>query len=318
MFSLLSGIWQYLFAVPQFNVIVLGLDNAGKSTFLHQIQTICDKKMKEAQFIRIKTDHISRKAPQTSTSMNTNTNDSDINEKTKSRNINPSIKQRLYFIDPYLQSILPTMGQNIVHLSLDNMCFQFWDLPGQTSFRKIWFHYFTEVHAIIFIIDCADIQRLSTVKYELHKLLINPNLKYAPILVLANKQDLSSAVDQQTLIQILQMNDNCSDISTDNESESVSILRSNINRNHNILDFKQESDECIHVENGSLENVRDVNIFGNNRSMKVMQTCCLNKHGLLDGVNWLCSIVPKSHKRIQFVAKEYEKKIKQNSRLKNR
>lgn len=34
MFSLLSGLWQYMFAKPQFQVLLLGLDNAGKTVSL--------------------------------------------------------------------------------------------------------------------------------------------------------------------------------------------------------------------------------------------------------------------------------------------
>lgn len=36
MFSLLYGIWKYLFQKDEYFVLLLGLDNAGKTTFLEQ------------------------------------------------------------------------------------------------------------------------------------------------------------------------------------------------------------------------------------------------------------------------------------------
>ena len=38
MFSLISGFWEYMFGKNKYNIIVLGLDNAGKSTFIEQIK----------------------------------------------------------------------------------------------------------------------------------------------------------------------------------------------------------------------------------------------------------------------------------------
>jgi len=40
MFSLLSGLWQYLFAKQTVNILIVGLDNAGKTTLLERLKTI--------------------------------------------------------------------------------------------------------------------------------------------------------------------------------------------------------------------------------------------------------------------------------------
>lgn len=36
MFSLLYGFWKYLFQKDEYRILILGLNNAGKSTFLEQ------------------------------------------------------------------------------------------------------------------------------------------------------------------------------------------------------------------------------------------------------------------------------------------
>merc|ERR1712062_41270 len=113
------------------------------------------------------------------------------------------------------------MGQNVKIMEFDNMTLQFWDLPGQTNFRKIWTHYFNEVHAIVFMVDSADTNRLNEARYELHKLLNEYDLKYAPILVLANKQDLKEAVHYQSIINTLQiMSSTSSSISNDKNKDN--------------------------------------------------------------------------------------------------
>jgi len=40
MFSLLHGLWEYLFKRTQYQVLLVGLDHAGKSTFLEQVKRL--------------------------------------------------------------------------------------------------------------------------------------------------------------------------------------------------------------------------------------------------------------------------------------
>eukprot|EP00656_Telonema_subtile_P011869 TRINITY_DN15922_c0_g1_i1.p1 TRINITY_DN15922_c0_g1~~TRINITY_DN15922_c0_g1_i1.p1 ORF type:complete len:198 (-),score=31.84 TRINITY_DN15922_c0_g1_i1:34-627(-) len=40
MFTLLHGLWDYMFKRTQYQVLLVGLDNAGKSTFLEQIKRL--------------------------------------------------------------------------------------------------------------------------------------------------------------------------------------------------------------------------------------------------------------------------------------
>ena len=72
-----------------------------------------------------------------------------------------------------------------------------WDLGGQVYFRSsLWEAYMADTNGIVFVVDSADKKRFKEVKQELWKYVIGRDtLKNIPLLVLANKQDLSNAVD---------------------------------------------------------------------------------------------------------------------------
>lgn len=70
-----------------------------------------------------------------------------------------------------------------------------WDLSGQERMRAAWKYYFETVNGIIFVIDSADRDRITDVRDELHQILgeVTSN-GVVPLLILANKQDLPSAL----------------------------------------------------------------------------------------------------------------------------
>ena len=175
------------------------------------------------------------------------------------------------------------MGQNVKIMEFDNMSLQFWDLPGQTGFRKIWTHYFKEVHAIVFMIDSSDTERLNEARYELHKLLNEYELKYAPILILANKQDMKQAMDYQSMINTLQI--------------MPSSQRTSSEKNKN----KECKENDIHLMPIDEHQQENENMF-KNRSIKVMCTCCLSKNGLSDAISWLVYVIPLAKQRLEYVA----------------
>ncbi len=71
----------------------------------------------------------------------------------------------------------------------NNLHFTVYDMSGQTRYRSLWEHYYSEVQAIIFVLDSTDRIRMCVAKEELDTLLNHPEIQHspAPILLFANK-----------------------------------------------------------------------------------------------------------------------------------
>ncbi|XP_068644143.1 uncharacterized protein [Aristolochia californica] len=101
--------------------------------------------------------------------------------------------------------IVPTVGLNICRIEASNTKLVFWDLGGQMGLRTIWEKYYDESHAIIYVIDAACPSRFEDSKSALEKVLRHGDLQGAPLLILANKQDLSGAVSADELSRYLDL-----------------------------------------------------------------------------------------------------------------
>ena len=69
-----------------------------------------------------------------------------------------------------------------------------WDIGGQKSIRPYWRNYYDQTDALIYVIDSADRRRMEETGVELQQLLDEERLSHAPLLVMANKQDLLNAL----------------------------------------------------------------------------------------------------------------------------
>jgi len=92
---------------------------------------------------------------------------------------------------------VPTIGFNVETVEYKNINFTVWDVGGQDSIRPLWRHYYQNTDALIFVIDSADREpeRIDSAREELHNLLNEDELRDAALLVFANKQDLSKAMN---------------------------------------------------------------------------------------------------------------------------
>eukprot|EP01105_Mastigella_eilhardi_P019989 TRINITY_DN4732_c0_g1_i1.p1 TRINITY_DN4732_c0_g1~~TRINITY_DN4732_c0_g1_i1.p1 ORF type:complete len:184 (+),score=54.73 TRINITY_DN4732_c0_g1_i1:105-656(+) len=88
----------------------------------------------------------------------------------------------------------PTLGFNVEVIDHAGARLTIWDLGGQEKIRPCWRKYFLLADGIIFVVDSADSERFEEAHRELTKVLQANELKGAPLLLLANKQDATNAV----------------------------------------------------------------------------------------------------------------------------
>ncbi|KAL3833301.1 hypothetical protein ACJIZ3_008037 [Penstemon smallii] len=90
---------------------------------------------------------------------------------------------------------IPTIGFKVETVEYKNVSFTVWDVGGQDKIRPLWRHYFQNTQGLIFVVDSNDRERLSEARDELHRMLNEDELRYATLLVFANKQDLPNAMN---------------------------------------------------------------------------------------------------------------------------
>ncbi|XP_071837622.1 ADP-ribosylation factor-related protein 1-like [Apostichopus japonicus] len=142
MFSLLYGLWKYLFRKDEFFVLIIGLDNAGKTTFLEKTQITFNPDYKGMPFDKITT----------------------------------------------------TVGLNMGKVEIGSVRLVFWDLGGQEELQSLWDKYYAESHAVIYVIDSSDPDRLEESRLAFEEMLKSEALYSVPVLVLGNKQDLEGCL----------------------------------------------------------------------------------------------------------------------------
>lgn len=91
------------------------------------------------------------------------------------------------FDNKNIQEITPTEGFNLKTLNIEGVKLSVWDLGGQKELRKYWSNYYEKTHALIYVIDSADEDRVEEAGRELRSLLSENHLEGVPLLVFANK-----------------------------------------------------------------------------------------------------------------------------------
>jgi len=89
---------------------------------------------------------------------------------------------------------IPTVGFNVETVTYKNVKFNVWDVGGQDKIRPLWRHYYTGTQGLIFVVDCADRDRIDEARQELHRIINDREMREAIILIFANKQDLPEAM----------------------------------------------------------------------------------------------------------------------------
>uniref|UniRef100_A0A914YUP2 small monomeric GTPase n=1 Tax=Panagrolaimus superbus TaxID=310955 RepID=A0A914YUP2_9BILA len=101
--------------------------------------------------------------------------------------------------DDCLIQSTPTYSSSSEELTLGNLTVTAFDLGGHEIIRRIWRDYFSNIDAIIFLIDATDYERIDEARGELLELITDEAISDIPILILGNKVDKSSAMDEKSL-----------------------------------------------------------------------------------------------------------------------
>ena len=101
-----------------------------------------------------------------------------------------------------------TIGMEVAKFHSAGIEFVAWDIGGQRGFRDtIWETYLLGSRAVIYVIDASDKKRIQESQLELEKYVFeNPKFASIPILILANKQDVASALTTPEIEHILNYN----------------------------------------------------------------------------------------------------------------
>lgn len=127
--------------------------------------------------------------------------------------------------DSEMDDIVPTPGFQVERYRKGKFSYTVYDMSGMSKYRKLvcmaacnekrilcvlsylailffawqWHVYYKEVKAVLYVIDCADTDRLDEARQQLLELLNHEDIRDRaglPVLVMANKMDLPTAIGQ--------------------------------------------------------------------------------------------------------------------------
>lgn len=102
-----------------------------------------------------------------------------------------------------LDEIEPTLGFSIYSIDLAGFHLNIWDVGGQKTIRTYWRNYYENTDALVWVVDSADRRRLNLCRQALREVLQTERLQGAPLLVLANKQDVEGAMTSAEVKEFL-------------------------------------------------------------------------------------------------------------------
>ncbi|KAH9513097.1 ADP-ribosylation factor-like protein 4C [Bulinus truncatus] len=105
-------------------------------------------------------------------------------------------------------STIPTIGFNCEKVEVQEgmargVMFTIWDIGGKDNMRPLWKSYLRSANGILFVVDSSDKESWEEARMELMKLVKTQNPLNIPTLVVANKQDLPSALTPEEVSKVV-------------------------------------------------------------------------------------------------------------------
>ncbi|CAF0890640.1 unnamed protein product [Rotaria sordida] len=101
---------------------------------------------------------------------------------------------------------IPTIGFNVETVTpAPGITFTVWDIGGQDKIRPLYRHYFDKTDGLIFVVDSTDRERFREARDELFGIITHDNMCSVPVVIIANKSDLPTAVKPSELIEQLNL-----------------------------------------------------------------------------------------------------------------
>lgn len=100
----------------------------------------------------------------------------------------------------------PTIGLFIETITYKGFRMDSWSTHGADKIRILWRNYFRNTQGLIFVVDSSDESQIDDARMEINYLLDEEELRDSVLLVLANKQDLPTAIKPQELAARLRLN----------------------------------------------------------------------------------------------------------------
>lgn len=97
---------------------------------------------------------------------------------------------------------IPTDGLNVECLEYKNVKFTAWDL---SKFLPIWRYYYENTDALIFVVDSNDPEKFRDLREKIKQTLSLDELQSCVVAIIANKQDLPSAVPINDVARLLEI-----------------------------------------------------------------------------------------------------------------
>lgn len=110
-----------------------------------------------------------------------------------------------------MMQVAPTLGFNIDEYrpAASALSISLWDVGGQSTIRTYWRNYFSQTDALIWVIDSTDRRRLDVCRRALSEVLHAERLQGCLVVILCNKQDVSTALSADEIAGLLALDRLC-------------------------------------------------------------------------------------------------------------